>query len=202
VGQHRVRMFVHPVAALREGFDREMLGMVAAALDILLRSRSIVVVVVAEQRQQRPFQDDIHSWGRTENDEEEDMRLQDIHPDRQVLEDSHVVVAVVLPHTDSVEDHHDLDKESIQEVDRKMLKDEENLCSLPFHDELRVPFPYDVAAVVPEEMTANGRLESNVSGLYSVKVDDPFLIAALLVVIRFQWVQWTCFGRCDQSIQK
>jgi hypothetical protein len=190
-------MLGHPVAALREGFDREMLEVVAAALDILLRSRN--TVAVAEQQQQRPFQDDIHSWGRAENDEKEDMRLQDIHPDRQVLEDSHVL-AVVLPHTDFVEDHHDLDKEGIQEVDRKMLKGEEDLCSLPSHDEVRVPFPYDVAAVVPEEMTANGRLESNVSGLCSVKVDDPFLIAVLLVVIRLKWVQWTCFGRCNQSI--
>jgi hypothetical protein len=130
------------------------------------------------------------------------MRLQDIHPDREVLEDSHVVV-VVLPHTDSAEDHHDLDKEGIQEVDRKMQKGEEDLlCSLPFHDESRVPFPYDVAAVVPEEMTANGLLESNVSGLYSAKVDDPFLIAVLLVVIRLKWVQWTCFGRCNQSINQ
>jgi hypothetical protein len=86
VGQHRVRMLGHPVASFQEGFDREILEVVAAALDILLQSRSIAavvvavvvvaavaavvvaavvvvvaVVVVAEQRQQRPFQDDIHS---------------------------------------------------------------------------------------------------------------------------------------------
>lgn len=178
-----VRMLEPPVVALQEGFGREML-VVVAALDILLQNRHSIV---DEQLRQQHCQDDIHSWDMTENDDEEDTLLQGSRRDRQgVLEDSHVAAAVVLLHTDSVEDHHVLDKEDIQEVDHKILEEEEGrLYSRPCCDELLVPLPCGVVAVGPEEMTASARPVSCESELYSVKVDDPCLVV-LLVLIRMQ----------------